>query len=985
MDCLDETMVARLLDRSLSSAETVVLVHHIDGCEDCRALVSALAKSHTETVASELTTFASGFAPTPSPHPLDAEPPPERLGRYEVTGSLGRGATGAVYAARDPELGRELAIKLLRVGPGVADAARERLLREAKALAKVSHPNVVAIYDVGVADDHVFLAMELVKSGTLRDWLVRPRSLDTIVRVMTDVGRGLAAVHACGLVHRDIKPDNILVDAHGRGRIGDFGLAAVVDDTSTAVDADDPDAGVTRTGTIAGTPAYMAPEQFAHRAIDARTDQFGFCVTLYEALVGERPYPGGTHAELAKNVLAGNIREPRRALPTWIRAVIVRGLAVDPAERFSTTDALVAALARPRSRRRVLAIATLAGAAVIAGTVGATWALRGSGEPSCPTAAVKLDRVWGPARRLATQRSLAAAGELGVRAAERTIARLDRYAGRWAAAWTETCETERGAESTALFDLRVACLSRRLRALDALVGTLATPDPAIAAKASELADGLEPLAPCDDTSALLRAAPPPGIAWAVAGIDSMVDDIGTLRVRGQYREAAALADRAVANAHALGYRPGEAFALIARSGIERDVDRFADAEASLSKASSLAIAGGDDFTAAEALIALVDVVGYRLGRPAEAHRLAELARASLERAGDPRALRLQLYNATSKVALLEGKHAEALAAIDNAIALAEQAAGDDNGELEDALSAKGVVLFELGRYAEAMALMARELDLRERAEGARHPAYASALENRANLYFATNQFDKGVADLHIARRIYVEAFGSDTVAVAELENNLGVIAGELGDWTEALRAARAAVVLVGKRSGADHPDVAKARANVGKALRELGRLDEAEPLLVDTLAARERALGPHHAEIANGLDELAELRLAQQRPREAIELYRRARDIFVGALGNDNPMVAYALSGLGRAQLAAGDPTAARATLAQAIASLDASKIDPVLIARTRLAFADAKWQLGDRDGARAEASRAEPALAPLPAASNAVLRDDIAHWRAQH
>src|SRR5262245_16495313 len=217
-DCLDETTAARLLDRSLSGVETEQIARHIDSCDDCRAFVAALARTQAADATAretlDVTSFAAGFAPAIAQHALDVSPedPPRQVGRYQLTRCLGSGAMGSVYAAHDPELGRELAIKLLRLGAGVSRQARSRLMREAKALAKGSHPSVVAVYDVGTIDDQVFIAMELVRTGTLRAYLAQPLSIDAIVRVMTDVGRGLAAAHAAGLVHRDVKPDNILVD-----------------------------------------------------------------------------------------------------------------------------------------------------------------------------------------------------------------------------------------------------------------------------------------------------------------------------------------------------------------------------------------------------------------------------------------------------------------------------------------------------------------------------------------------------------------------------------------------------------------------------------------------------------------------------------------------------------------------------------------------------------------------------------------------------
>ena len=312
----------------------------------------------------------------------------DTLGRYLVLEQLGAGAMGVVYAAYDPELDRKIAIKILRPHEGKGDRARrqERLVREAKAMAKLSHPNVGAIYDVGVHGDQVFLAMEFLSGGTLRDWVTaKKRPWREIVKMFIEVGKGLAGAHAEGLIHRDFKPDNVLIDKNGVPKVVDFGLvrltsAALDQSTTGSIDADTADtiedgevsvlpvaktalAALTRTGALTGTPAYMAPEQFLGKAIDARTDQFAFCIALYEALYGERPFPGDTVIGLADAVTSQRIKPiPKTDVPTWIRRCLVRGLQADPSQRYPNFDALLATLRTDpvaRLKRRVGATAAV--------------------------------------------------------------------------------------------------------------------------------------------------------------------------------------------------------------------------------------------------------------------------------------------------------------------------------------------------------------------------------------------------------------------------------------------------------------------------------------------------------------------------------------------------------------------------------------------------------------------------------------------------
>jgi serine/threonine protein kinase/tetratricopeptide (TPR) repeat protein len=282
---------------------------------------------------------------------------PESIGRFVVTGKLGEGGMGVVYAAYDGELDREVAIKVLRTIGSDSDQARARLIREARAMARLSHPNVITIFDVVAENDRVFIAMELVRGVSLRRWVsVRPRTWRSILESYVDAGRGLAAAHRAGIIHRDFKPDNVLVGEDGRVRVLDFGLARAAGPSQhppvvpPPVSGDMPVDRITITGAVLGTPAYMAPEQWRGGSVDARTDQFAFCVALWEALFGARPFIGDVPTVLATKVMAGDIGPVREQgdVPTWLIRVLRRGLAPDPADRHPTMDALLEVVARLR-------------------------------------------------------------------------------------------------------------------------------------------------------------------------------------------------------------------------------------------------------------------------------------------------------------------------------------------------------------------------------------------------------------------------------------------------------------------------------------------------------------------------------------------------------------------------------------------------------------------------------------------------------------
>ena len=284
-----------------------------------------------------------------------------QVGRYLLLRPLGSGGMGMVLAAHDPELDREVAIKVVhREHTEDGSEGSARLLREARAIARLAHPNVVAVHDAGVHEGRVFLVMELVDGQTLRAWLTRPRPWTAIVETLIAAGRGLAAAHAAGIVHRDFKPANVLIGREGRPRVVDFGLARPAERPSGASasaeddrrnmfdDPREPLLSMTVTGTIMGTPAYMAPEQFRGAVADARSDQFAFCVTLFEALYGRRPFDGESLAALGQALLWAPLRFPERAgvdaIPEAVRLVLARGLARRRDERFPELDSLLAAL-----------------------------------------------------------------------------------------------------------------------------------------------------------------------------------------------------------------------------------------------------------------------------------------------------------------------------------------------------------------------------------------------------------------------------------------------------------------------------------------------------------------------------------------------------------------------------------------------------------------------------------------------------------------
>jgi len=374
---------------------------------------------------------------------FDAEVEPVKLGRFAVLRTIGSGGMGVVHLGYDEVLDRRVAIKLIRSERAASPEARERLLREARAMARLSHANVVQIFEAGEHDGAVYLAMEYVEGQTLGRWLsAEDRTMQQRVALLCAAGRGLDAAHSAGIVHRDFKPDNVLVTADGTPKVTDFGLAGF--GTLFEAEAKTEDTGLlalTQTGSILGTPRYMSPEQFGGEPTDERSDQFSFCVALYEAVCGQPPFGGETLEALATNVLEGRLREPpaEARVPRHITKAIQRGLSREPGDRFASMSELLREL-EPGSRGRATA-----GVVLGVGVVALAFAGLATGDDeTCRGASAELASAWSPDRRRAIETSLAEVDlEFAADAWTRLEPKLERYAQGWVDEHTRACRATR--------------------------------------------------------------------------------------------------------------------------------------------------------------------------------------------------------------------------------------------------------------------------------------------------------------------------------------------------------------------------------------------------------------------------------------------------------------------------------------------------------------------------------------------------------------
>ena len=656
-----------------------------------------------------------------------------RLGRYLVGERLGAGGMGVVYAGVDPELGRKVAIKLVRPDrAGARGAARERLLREAQAMARISSPHAVTVYEAGTWGEQVFVVMELVDGATLTQWLQQsPRTWREVQEIFVQAGRGLWAAHQAGLVHRDFKPDNVLVGSDGRARVADFGLAhAAAEAALTGEGASLPagqvrGASSTATGALVGSLPYLSPEQHRGAPVDARSDQFGFCVALWEALYGRRPFVSATLEGLRAQVLAGAIAAPPEGarVPAALRRIALRGLQVDPARRYPDMAALLAELERV-GRGRGRAALWAAAAALAAGAI-AAWRIDPVVEDPCEGAGSEAAAAWGPDERAAVRRAFLATGRPeAAQVWSQVAARLDAYAGDWAAARGAACRAANESEGTGPKEqahLELACLDRGLGELRALVSAFTEDAEPVLANAVKAAVKLRPIEGCRERpeQSLLVAPSEPAVAVQVQALAGRLDEIAALLKAGEVLRALPRAREAAAQAELLGHDFTTAEALVLLGSLQSQAGDHAAAEATLFAAALAAERGGNRAALVRARTELVVAIGYGQGRADEALRWGALALNTMDRGRDP--LEVRLRTALGLVHARRGDRAEAGEELAQALELAESTLGPDHIGVATVLGHLAALQAEDGQIEAARELLTRALEIRRRTLGASHP------------------------------------------------------------------------------------------------------------------------------------------------------------------------------------------------------------------------------------------------------------------------
>jgi serine/threonine protein kinase len=837
--------------------------------------------------------------------------PGSRLGRYVILYRLGSGGMGVVFAAYDPELDRKVALKQVRLENG-SPAAREALRREAQAMARLSHPNIVAVHDVGGEGQDVFLAMDLIDGVTLDEWLkLEKRSWRDVVRVFVQAGRGLAAAHAAGVVHHDFSPRNVLVTADDKALITDFGLARALG----GPEAEPPDEAVR------GTPAYLAPERLLGVAVDPRSDQFSFCAALYRALCGTVPFPADSPERYLERVEKGALAptppaQGGKRVPRRLLALLRRGLDARPGNRFATMPELLGRLEAALRRPRALLVAAVTGPLAAAAASVLLGPLAQAPPPD------RLAGVWSAAQRQSVRQALRRLDPAaGAQAASRLESEIDAYAARWRAIDEDGHGTALRDGSGLLRDRQRLCLDARRAELRALISRLESWQDRSLGPAVRAVHGLSDLGSCADIRVLrdLKAPPPDArTRRAMVPLQDRLEEQFTLLETGGAPDVARV-DRLVAEAGRLGYLPLVLRAREIRGSIRMDRG-LPGAQADFEAALRAAVASADPIGQARMFGLLAEDIGLIEGRFADARLWRDLAESGLAALGPGHEeVEVRVLRSLGAAALAEGDHREAARRYRRSIALTERLWGKETTRLPILLNNLAIAVgSEEGGSQAAMALLRRALSIGER------------------------------------------AYGPDSLIVTNPLSNLAAELAYAGSYREALGLTRRVIRIQERNHGPRFRELSYPLIISGQILIALDEPEEALALLDRTMELVREGYGEGHHLVVQAWCARADAELAQLRTEAAAASVARCRAGVAGTLPPGHPAFITLRRLEGEVELARGRTERARSILAEAAGMPGAAKLETVQILAPR---AEAELAAGDFAAAR-QAGEAGLALA---------------------
>ena len=866
-----------------------------------------------------------------------ADVQPTRLGRFELLRVLGRGASGVVHRAHDPKLGRDVALK---VYPKHADAElARRIKREARVSAGLDHPNIVTVFDTGEEGGRLWVAMELVEGETLRSSLAKgPKTWSTWKPVVLSIARGIEAAHRLGVVHRDIKPENILLGADGRVAVADFGLAALAPTTAP---------GETSVTSAGGTPAYMSPEQLQGTPPGPASDQFSYCVTVFEAVVGHRPFQAGSPDAMLRAMRSGPVAALERApLPGRLSRVLRRGLALDPADRFPSMTALVSTL--EHNRRWWPAVV---GTALAAGAVAV---VVGGESQTCTGGADELAKTWNDARRTQVAQAFTkVGGPLAVEAWSRVEPRVDARAREWVTFRDEAC---RRAPDARTLDAQMRCLDAQRAKIDATLRAFERVSPASVQHSVAMVNALESPVRC-----ALPSEPAPTDARSVALRDAVLE-AGVAVTSGEHAAAESMAREAVVQAEALGQGPARARALVLQGAAL--LYQGKPATSLLEEAHAQAVEVDDGETQLHA--ALLASTASASDRESS-ERWLRTAEALVARIEAPPRLRVLTLDRRGALAGAAGQFDAARASFEEARSVidAEGLQDTDLGARVGQNSAQIAML--QGRIEEAIEQHRRVLEIRKRVLGPHHPTFGTSLAALGTTLVHAKVYDEAEPVLQRALAVFSASVGEDHIYAHKTRLVLAAVLHLRGS----LDAARAEYDRILTALERDQPEGGRETIVVLSNLADIAvqqqRLDDAAHAQ-DRVVELSRRFDRDTVGFADQLEAMGEIRQLQGRHADALRLFEEAADVEEPLLGAEDPLRLGALLGIGVNARAQGRATKAREALERAVELGFEDGADSVDRARAELELARTLLE-DDVERAGRLVRRARQRLDALPSA----------------
>ena len=968
MQCPQETALFDWLAQGAHTSATQSMRVHLSTCASCASIVEVWRREDKEEQQNDLETrpsansrlaraIAQNLVESQSDALESVIPRGTRIGRYVVTRWLGRGGMGVVYEASDPELDRLIAIKLGRSSGfgSIGLSSQLRLQREGRVMAKLAHPNVVRVYDVGRWLDHPFVAMELVVGRSLSQWYRDSKpSHDQVVNMFIQAGRGLAAAHNADIVHGDFKPDNILVSDDDVAKVADFGLAVATTDR----DWTESEATHNETShSTAGTPCYMAPERLRGSQPDARSDQFSYCVSLLEALTGTRTFssnnPSQVLAEMNESLPEVTFSAK---IPATLARILKRGLAIDPRKRFASMDALLTQIERkPRRVWRRLAMAALAltalgFAAAIVPSGHATVRDHHLIDDHVCNSETAADDVWNDEARKALHAAVAANHRVSNQVeADQTATRFDSYVRKWNEAYRHLCQTQvAGAKSsTAGRQRALTCLQRRLDRLVANVDLSVNHNEyqhslwgtySVFASARQLP---QPHGCLTTSTEPVELPTDPTQRRTIRRLQAALERVRALQHAYLYADAHTLATSVAHDAQILGYAPVQAEALFLQTYWPTSPNLTAPLKgaATLRRAAALAREANEHELEIHITLRLARLLSHDSEHWDEALRMTS---AVLEQANSAARPSVNAHAFWTR-------------------GMIHERAGNDH--------------LAIANYRRAFKHIRGSL--------AYNNLWPHSLEKFIALLFEAGKTQQALETIEQSRTASKATFGPNAPQVATLELHIGAVYQEHHEYDRARSAFHNADQNARLTLGADHPFRAEIVNRLAILEMQLDRHAQAEQHYREAIRLWSQTLGATHVRVGKGLNNLGILYTEMGRWHDADRVLQEALTIWEAGLPKDSPELAAILTNLGESKLGQDLPLSAQDFLERALVLRSTRVTPPARRAVTQFHLARALWRTGDRVRAITLADAAEMSFAAHPVRYRTEL-DQVRTWLAE-